>query len=238
LQIVFKNIDKNKLRVYNGHMDFNNYEKKYEKITDFHLPRYREIPNVGLYLEQSAKYINMCLSPLGYPELTTSMISNYVKQKIISGPYKKQYGAEHIACLIVLVIMKSVLSIEDIRIILDEKRRIYNIEDGYNILCDIFESQLRYVFRGTAISKPTVSRKKEHLSPSDGIVHNVLMAAVQKIHLDMQIATLRSTAKERQALEERNIADTKKKEKEQKKNKKATDTPKEGEIIVEPDDVS
>ena len=50
-----------------------------ESFRDFHLPRYQEIPDVGLYLEQAAKYIGNCLSPLGDTALTRSMISNYVK---------------------------------------------------------------------------------------------------------------------------------------------------------------
>ena len=189
-------------------------------ISEYRLPRYREIPNVGLYLEQSAKYINMHLAPLGYPELTTSMIGNYVKQKVISGPYKKQYGAEHIACLIVLVIMKSVLTIEDARMILDEKRSQYTIEEGYNILCDIFEAQLKETFRDTNRAKTGAMRKKENDSPAEGIVHNVISAAVHKIYLDMRISSLRQAVLAREADAERLAANAKKKEKEEKKNKK------------------
>ena len=31
-------------------------------VRDFHLPRYREIPDVGLYLEQTVKYIDNYLA--------------------------------------------------------------------------------------------------------------------------------------------------------------------------------
>ena len=48
-------------------------------IADFHLPRYNEIPNVGLYLEQATKYVCEYLEPLGEYTLPPSMISNYVK---------------------------------------------------------------------------------------------------------------------------------------------------------------
>ena len=34
-------------------------------IADFRLPRYNEIPNVGLYLEQATKYVCEYLEPLG-----------------------------------------------------------------------------------------------------------------------------------------------------------------------------
>ena len=51
-----------------------------EDINGFRLPRYTQIPDVGLYLEQVVRYVNAHLAPLGEPELTSSMVSNYVKQ--------------------------------------------------------------------------------------------------------------------------------------------------------------
>ena len=40
-----------------------------DSIREFHLPRYDQIPDVGLYLEQTTKYINGYLAPLGCMEL-------------------------------------------------------------------------------------------------------------------------------------------------------------------------
>ena len=55
----------------------------------FRLPGYQEIPNVGLYLEQTVKYLNEFLVPLG-AEITPSMVSNYVKKGLVSNPVRKQ----------------------------------------------------------------------------------------------------------------------------------------------------
>ena len=55
-------------------------------IRGFRLPRYREIPDVGLYLEQATKYINQTISPLGFGTFTGSMVRNYVKQGLVSNP--------------------------------------------------------------------------------------------------------------------------------------------------------
>ena len=60
-----------------------------ENIEGFRLPRYEQIPNVGLYLEQVVRYVNAHLAPLGESELTSSMVSNYVKQGLIPSPIKK-----------------------------------------------------------------------------------------------------------------------------------------------------
>ena len=87
-------------------------EKIAEAYRDFHLPRYQEIPDVGLYLVQAAKYINSSLMPLGDGMLTGSMISNYVKKGLIGNPVKKQYSRDQIAYLIFIAICKSVLSLD------------------------------------------------------------------------------------------------------------------------------
>ena len=49
-----------------------------EDISGFRLPRYEQIPDVGLYLEQTVRYVNPFLAPLGEVELTASLASNYV----------------------------------------------------------------------------------------------------------------------------------------------------------------
>ena len=35
-----------------------------DSVHNFRLPRYSEFPNVGLYLEQTSKYISECLAPV------------------------------------------------------------------------------------------------------------------------------------------------------------------------------
>ena len=62
-----------------------------DSIRNFKLPKYNELPNVGLYLEQTVTYINQCITPLGCAPITSSMISNYVKKNVVPGPIKKQY---------------------------------------------------------------------------------------------------------------------------------------------------
>ena len=40
----------------------------------FRMPRYGELPDVGLYLEQTTKYVNRVFRPLACVEITGSMI--------------------------------------------------------------------------------------------------------------------------------------------------------------------
>lgn len=87
-----------------------------ENIEGFRLPRYEQIPNVGLYLEQVVRYVNAHLAPLGESELTSSMVSNYVKQGLIPSPIKKAYTAEHLARLLFIAVVKPVVRLEGLRL--------------------------------------------------------------------------------------------------------------------------
>ena len=115
-------------------------------LEHFRMPRYREIPDVGLYLDQTVKYINRFLAPLGCMEITSSMVSNYVKKGYIRSPEHKQYGAEQIACLFFIAIAKSVLMMEHIARLFEMQRSTYSGEVAYDYFCDELENMLHFVF--------------------------------------------------------------------------------------------
>lgn len=116
-----------------------------KKIEGFRFPRYKELPDMGLYLEQVTKYINGIIVPLGCNELTPSMVSNYVKKGVISAPQKKQYYAEQIAYLLFISVGKSVLSIEDMMRLFEHQKKIYDTKTAYDYFCCEFENMLFYI---------------------------------------------------------------------------------------------
>ena len=109
-------------------------------IQGFHLPRYQDLPNMGLYLEQTTKYINHFLAPLGCIEITSSMISNYVKKGLIANPVKKQYGREHIAYLFFIAMAKSVLSLDALTGFIKLQQKTYTLPKAYDYFAEQFES--------------------------------------------------------------------------------------------------
>ncbi len=115
-------------------------------VMNFHLPRYNELPTVGLYLEQVAKYINGYLNQVGLAEITTSMISNYVKKGFVPSPQKKQYYADQIAYLMFITVTKNVLSLENIVELFDLQKRTYTLSMAYDYFCCELENMLQYVF--------------------------------------------------------------------------------------------
>ncbi|MBQ9972231.1 MAG: DUF1836 domain-containing protein [Firmicutes bacterium] len=117
-----------------------------ESVKDFSLPKYNEIPNVGLYLEQVSKYITEIFEPIEQPGLTGSMISNYVKKKLIPNPVKKLYYREQIAYLVFITVAKQALSIGQIKDLIDTRKESFEVEALYNYFLSEFESVFGYVF--------------------------------------------------------------------------------------------
>lgn len=127
-----------------------------KKLTDaitcsmrgFRLPRYHEIPDVGLYLEQTIKYVNQCIRPLGFEDVTGSMVRNYVKHGLVANPIRKQYSADQIAHVIALALLKQVTPLEHIRTLfslLDEGGK-YTVPVAYDYFCEELENILHYRF--------------------------------------------------------------------------------------------
>ena len=114
---------------------------------ELHMPRFREIPDVGLYLEQTVQYINDCIAPLDLA-ITSSMLSNYVKKGYVDRPIKKQYNAEQIAYMIFMSIVKQTLSMENIAVLFQMQKSTYSIEEAYNYFCEELERKLKKLFAG------------------------------------------------------------------------------------------
>ncbi len=157
-----------------------------DEIGRLHLPRYREIPDVGLYLEQVTKYIDGYLTPLGENLLTGSMISNYVKRGLIANPVKKQYDRERIAYLFFIAVAKSVLTLDDLKKYLNFQKLTYDTEKAYNYFCDELENVLSFVFG-----------RKDHLddigtsvSDAKDLLRSIIIAVAQEAYLKKSLNLL------------------------------------------------
>ena len=117
-----------------------------ETYTNIRLPRANELPDMGLYLEQTTKYVNQSLSPLGIPQVTGSMIRNYVKMGLISNPVKKCYYASHIQHIIAITILKSVMSMDNIKMMFQRQTEVYSDDVAYDYLCASLENMMSYRF--------------------------------------------------------------------------------------------
>lgn len=132
-----------------------------DELSAVHLPRWDELPSLNLYMDQVLEYINETLSflivqnPADTNErvkrddklLTSAMINNYVKQKLIPKPEKKRYQRRQLACLIVYVLLKQVLPLTDIQkgIYLQLELCDRDFQVAYDLFCRQTEVGFAYV---------------------------------------------------------------------------------------------
>ena len=91
--------------------------RRWEKyLENYRLPRWEDIPDMGLYMEQVIKLLKQYLDYMP-PELkeenfiTAATINNYVRKKIMPEPVNRKYYRKHIAYLIIICSLKQSLSI-------------------------------------------------------------------------------------------------------------------------------
>jgi len=100
---------------------------------------WEQIPDLGLYMDQVITFITRAYEPLygestkGY--LSAPMINNYVKNKLIPRPVGKKYNRMQIAMLIMIVALKRVCTMEDIRIMLSFEEES-DVEKLYALFCE------------------------------------------------------------------------------------------------------
>jgi len=101
----------------------------------FSYPKWEEIPNIDLYLDQVLLYVNQVCEPISSESdkgLTASMVNNYVKHGYLTKPDKKKYQRKQIARLIAITTLKSVFSIQEIAQTLNTLQTETNSEQLYN----------------------------------------------------------------------------------------------------------
>lgn len=155
-------------------------------VEEFSLPRYSEIPNVGLYLEQTAQYVSEYLSRLGDFSLTGSMVANYVKKGLIANPVKKRYSREQIAYLIFIAVAKTVISIEDLGLFIRLQQSTYDTQVAYDYFCSELENVLFYTFG----LKHTLDTVGVDSSDEKMMLRNTIIAVAHKAYLDRCFAHL------------------------------------------------
>ena len=149
----------------------------FETVKDFKLPLYNEIPDMGLYLEQTTIYLKDTLKPLDCFEVTGSMIRNYVKMGLVKNPEKKLYHRDQIAHLIVITILKALIPLDIIQRFFKSQEKVYTDQAAYDYFCMEMENVLhaRFGFSdGVKEIGTTNSIQKEMLKSAITAVSNLV----------------------------------------------------------------
>ncbi len=146
------------------------------------MPRYNELPNIGLYIDQVLSYMDELFDKLNLSTeeklLTSSMVNNYVKKGVLPVTVKKRYYREHLAYLVIVCIAKQIFTIDEIVRMIKIQKSVYDIETAYNYICDELEIIVSAVFNEQPLPQDTSRTHK----PQRYFVRNTLIAVVYKIH--------------------------------------------------------
>lgn len=120
-----------------------------KEINAVHLPRWHELPELDLYMDQVVTFIEKHLNPIrGNGDnriITPAMINNYVKLKLIPPPVKKRYTRFHIAYLIAITILKQVITIQEVKDGVDFQALLLGERDAFNSFCQEQEYALQKI---------------------------------------------------------------------------------------------
>ena len=93
------------------------------KLKNIDYIRPEDIPNIDLYMDQVTTFMDEQLASLKRFEddkmLTKTMINNYTKNNLLPPPNKKKYSKDHMYLLIYIYYLKNMLSISDIKEIIN-----------------------------------------------------------------------------------------------------------------------
>ena len=151
-------------------------------IMKMHIPRWNELPEIDLYLDQVVNYLEKYLGQYTVNKedkiITKTMINNYVKLGIMPAPEKKKYSRAHVAYLIVICVLKQVYSISDIGKLISLTIQYFELSKAYNRFCANLEVSIKNVF----------SRKEfpnvEHMTEEQYLLKNVVQAVADKLYVE------------------------------------------------------
>ncbi len=103
------------------------------------LPPWEELPDLELYMDQVLSLVGRYL-PAGEDRgLTASMVNNYVKQRVLPPPVSKRYRRGHLAALLMLCTLKSVMPISAVQQLFQSWGGAEGLQELYALFRELYQ---------------------------------------------------------------------------------------------------
>lgn len=123
-----------------------------------------EFPNIDLYMDQLTTFMNKNLESAKRNDndkiLTKTMINNYAKCGLLPPPDKKLYTKAHLISLTFIYYLKNILSINDIKKVLDPLYLNFFNNEEFKME-DVYKEVFSYAPSGLDLMREDVSRQVE-----------------------------------------------------------------------------
>ena len=93
------------------------------------------LPDIELYMDQVVSYLPRQSVGGKVPSMTSAMINNYVKDGLLPRANGKRYRKEHLVYLTAIGLLKNVLTVKDMKLLLDSQIRPGQEAAFYEKLC-------------------------------------------------------------------------------------------------------
>lgn len=148
-------------------------ERLYEKFSAHTLPRWEDLPEIDLYMDQVIALMRKYLSIFeedGEKMLTPAMVNNYVKMGAVPPPVKKKYSKAHIAHLLIICFLKQILPISMICEIIRTYLGVYSESEMLNA----FSSEYEQILRAAAASSKKEAARILEMQEDAAYIRSVL----------------------------------------------------------------
>ena len=152
----------------------------------FALPRYNDIPSVGLLSGPGGPVCKWAVPVFSRCRFDPFHGIQLCQTGAGKSPGQEKYTREQLACLTCIALAKTVLSMENIRMLLEMQRASYPIQAVYDLFCDELEACLPCVFglrRGMPALPPDAPDERL-------LLRSTILAAANKLYLDCSFEAL------------------------------------------------
>ncbi len=160
--------------------------KACQEVLRFRFPRYCQLPELELYMDQVLGVVNQRLEVFaqkGEKLLTSAMVNNYVKKKLLPPAVGKRYPPGHVAHLLCICTLKPVLSISEIQSLLALECQALPQQQAYDQFGQLLEQALHAVFSSGRYDAPAPSDY-----PAQRLVQAAVFSFANKLYLQKYLA--------------------------------------------------
>lgn len=157
-----------------------------EKLRSQRPVSWEQLPDFPLYMDQVLSYMDRQV--LRFEEdggLTAAMVNNYTKSNLLPRAEGKKYNREHLACLTVICILKRVMSVKDMKQVLNaEFYSGKDVSDNYEIFRENLDKSLNLI-------TDIMEAYQDESDAADAAIHFALLSYAAGLASDRFLSILR-----------------------------------------------
>ena len=154
-------------------------------MESFALPSWEHLPDMELYMDQVIslvnRYLNLIPQDEADPVITASAVNNYVRLRMMPAPERKRYSRKHMACVIMICVLKQSLSLAEIQRILPREMTEENIRQVYgDLVAQMGTTSALFIDQVDEVAKQVLTPENDYGCESL-VLHSAVSSVLYKL---------------------------------------------------------